>query len=938
MGRKKSLGRKEIVPAVLGVLFLSIVGLSSTFAQTSDVENIARNAKDKESNLSNVRREVSDIKRETKGAVDTSKINAILSQYEACINELKTCPSTVTDGNYQVCWDKNQDCDDMFRTEDEMNDNLRPARDCVNYRKNIDDRRKEKKNLDRQVKDILRQDKAADVSGLNATISQIDAQFSKVDQAGTACSSDIRDTLNDVQSELNGLFSDFYSSSNEVSQKANEAQQLNNSGKNVKEKERQLKDLQRELKNQTKRLGEGNELVTQLAKHAADYQAAIERMRQCVTAQDVECANDENTNADDASRNFWDTNNEAGQQAQVVEQKKNLERSSKDFERNLKQMDSEYKRVSKQAGRDIPEMKAVLEEYRQKLSEVKRCEPSVEDDCNQYFMDMSDIQQRFWELNQTKGQIGNYARPMKDFGREWKDRARDVERFEKEAKRGGQDFGGDTISTLRNIVTQAQGLLKEAEGISATGENGERLEEIFNLELQDLRMQFEDERSAVEDQRQGQFQLFEFKNLSAQIEDAKNRLDSFVSRGKLTEAQADTCRDFGNKAQELVSQILANPEKSEELGSQLEGMGESLPRECEEVFEGVGEGPVHVGEFVDEFGLEGLNEDRLQKVMDRISEDLVNKVLERVASQLSESVVQKLLSQAQGELEGRISSLLEYTSGQFVPEQYANELVENKANFVDLVKRFNETSSRPGCEGLGQIKAKIEAANLVGESASELQEQVEGFLNQQAGLSGNTCKNVVNALSKQVDETLTRGQEEAYEKKVIPFKDTGADQYYAGAVAELAQRGIVSGKKDASGQSLGVFDPAAKVKVTEMLRMIFEASGAGKAGNAPALCGGKFASHWAAGYIAQAENAGLGIVSGCSDLNRDATRGEVVQMILEAASIVPTGGDYAAYAQKIGLIKGGPDGNLRLNDGINRAEAATVVKRALSLFAQGGEQ
>ena len=96
---------------------------------------------------------------------------------------------------------------------------------------------------------------------------------------------------------------------------------------------------------------------------------------------------------------------------------------------------------------------------------------------------------------------------------------------------------------------------------------------------------------------------------------------------------------------------------------------------------------------------------------------------------------------------------------------------------------------------------------------------------------------------------------------------------------------------------------------------------------------------WSAMYVAKAEEIGLSVYSPTLDVRTPATRGEMVQTILEALKIHGDQGSrslqrrpaHSPYAQAIataaayGLIQGdGGRNTFRPDDPINRAEAAKI--------------
>jgi hypothetical protein len=108
-------------------------------------------------------------------------------------------------------------------------------------------------------------------------------------------------------------------------------------------------------------------------------------------------------------------------------------------------------------------------------------------------------------------------------------------------------------------------------------------------------------------------------------------------------------------------------------------------------------------------------------------------------------------------------------------------------------------------------------------------------------------------------------------------------------------------------------------------------------------------NHWAKAYVARAEELGLDIVGeGDADLNRPATRGEVIRMMLEAAGIepdpiggtsfsdVPPGHKHAAFIElgnELGIVSGDDNATtFRPNDPINRAEVSKIANQIIEIL------
>ena len=179
------------------------------------------------------------------------------------------------------------------------------------------------------------------------------------------------------------------------------------------------------------------------------------------------------------------------------------------------------------------------------------------------------------------------------------------------------------------------------------------------------------------------------------------------------------------------------------------------------------------------------------------------------------------------------------------------------------------------------------------------------------------------------------------------FTDVPSSAWFFSAVSGVASRGIVSGYKDASGNPTGQFGPGNPVTIAEILKMAYGASGRNTSACGQNVSHSQAASHWARPYVACAESDSMRVMSSQPDLNRGATRAEVVAIIHDAfGTQIPnlsspfTDTTGHLYESDIGLAAleevvsgdkkdGIPTGTFRPNDGVNRAEAAQIIFKSL---------
>ncbi len=184
----------------------------------------------------------------------------------------------------------------------------------------------------------------------------------------------------------------------------------------------------------------------------------------------------------------------------------------------------------------------------------------------------------------------------------------------------------------------------------------------------------------------------------------------------------------------------------------------------------------------------------------------------------------------------------------------------------------------------------------------------------------------------------------------VQFRDVTDGDWFGPYVSSVTSWGIVSGYKDSLGQPTGEFGPGNSVTVAEMLKISLKAAKIDEAQCAliPPLHV-QAIGHWAAAFVSCAEGKGMRIVNDPAvDINRSATRAEVVAMIDDAFgdSVPPLFSNFKdtighpleadiAFAYTRGIITGDKDalgietGAFRPDESINRAEVAKIVYERL---------
>jgi hypothetical protein len=184
----------------------------------------------------------------------------------------------------------------------------------------------------------------------------------------------------------------------------------------------------------------------------------------------------------------------------------------------------------------------------------------------------------------------------------------------------------------------------------------------------------------------------------------------------------------------------------------------------------------------------------------------------------------------------------------------------------------------------------------------------------------------------------------------VVIRDVPISAWFAIPVNTVLQAGIATGYRNDQGRLTGLFGPANPVTYAEIAKMTLLAAGKAASG-VPQNRSAR--TDWSAPYIATAEALHFSVYRTSQDVRHQATRGEVVQTLLEAFSVpldatgpnpfhdlTPTHPHAAALltAHRLGLITGDTDGKgnlkgaVRPDAPINRAEVSKILSAAMVLL------
>ncbi|MDD5041448.1 MAG: S-layer homology domain-containing protein [Candidatus Peribacteraceae bacterium] len=191
------------------------------------------------------------------------------------------------------------------------------------------------------------------------------------------------------------------------------------------------------------------------------------------------------------------------------------------------------------------------------------------------------------------------------------------------------------------------------------------------------------------------------------------------------------------------------------------------------------------------------------------------------------------------------------------------------------------------------------------------------------------------------------------DEQPVIYSDVPLSAWYAPYVSYVIEEKIATGYADDAGKLKGEFGVENPITYAEVLKMALQASDqAFDLRGLPPPRNGTAKATWAAAYVATAESLQLSVFAPSLDVNKPATRGAVIQTLLEVLGIptgpkaetsytdVPSSHPYAraiAMATYLELVSGdldasgNPLGIFRPDAPINRAEVAKIIALAKEL-------
>lgn len=811
-------------------------------------------------------------------------------------------------------------------------------------------------NRNNEVKNNFK-GKNVDLTSINSLMAQWLQKLQEMEAilSGSPTDLTIFWNLNGEEGDINGDVSEaleiVYDLSNLEDQKK---QALEEKPRQLKDIERQVKELQRNNKKTQLDTSVINSYVSQMQALVAQMQSVANAPITGDVRDIVDTLRDIISDFDDVAGEFYSTINELNDKVNTQNQLENSKINLKDKQRTIKELERELKRLGKQFPPErLSNLQTSFESLKGILLQIESAINANDGETAQFIdPDFWDTSSDMWDQIQGLNEAADksrssrdIARTLKDLSRQLKESGRWVADLEREAKRGDAPFSVEEVANLQSIYQKMEDAGKRAQAAYNEG-NTDLAQEILWSEVDVLRMQLEQITGGFDNRREEKFFQFELDRMTKELDQAGKTIKELLSKKSITEEKAKLCAGYVEKGQGFLAQLKEIQEQgkmdeNEELEARFEQLGNQADRDCGEILDAMND-PNYEG-FNDHFvreDLQNIADEVFRNMSARLEDELMNRVLERLGNNIEamNSMIEKAGERWQREL------AVTFEAMSFIDEDYQEELLNYKNTMLEKIREMDELIQEKS-EELRELQDRIVGYNFYGSAGSEIEEKLEAFISQSDNLSESEITKKVRELERQTQESMEKSRREKFENGVIPFLDTDDNEWFGRYVADVAERGIVRGYTDEDGNPTGRFEPGRAVSVAEILKMSLELAGLGVAEGEP----GQGSDHWASGYVKRAEELGMSIISTEVDLNRPATRGEVVKIILESLGFIPdevgessfedVGTDdpnmkYIEAAKQMGLISGDGESNMfRPNDAINRAETAKIISNARKLLS-----
>ncbi|MDD5624034.1 MAG: Ig-like domain-containing protein, partial [Candidatus Peribacteraceae bacterium] len=318
---------------------------------------------------------------------------------------------------------------------------------------------------------------------------------------------------------------------------------------------------------------------------------------------------------------------------------------------------------------------------------------------------------------------------------------------------------------------------------------------------------------------------------------------------------------------------------------------------------------------------------RKERLAEKVKQDAIEHAQEVSAAQEREARFAQRIADREAEI-----ARIEQAKKEF-EEKFALHLEERMANAAQEEQKKLDAAKAALLAEQTALQAEQEANAKRREERIAEREQLE---------EKETMKGAAASL-----ETVAVRRDKLYavvDETPVLYADVSLSAWYAPYVSFVVEEQIATGYADEGGKLKGEFGASNPVTYAEVLKMALKAAGK-DAASLPPPRNGSAQGTWAAPFVAQAEVMSLSVFAPSLDVQEAATRGAVIQTILEVMSLpianqvppfidVPEKHPYAraiATAAFFGLINGDTDANgtalgtFRPDAPITRAEVAKIV-------------
>ncbi|MBI5412398.1 S-layer homology domain-containing protein [Candidatus Peregrinibacteria bacterium] len=830
---------------------------------------------------------------------DLAPAKDILSKWKAELDEMQRI---LGEGeNSDVFQGLQRDADDLSQEVNDVFQKLYGVQRYENLVRQFKDREREISNMERSIKELSRQsskespvDTTELQKGLDAYRSQLKATQDKYNSVAST-DPDLEDKMTDVEYELNSLGDasrDFWDKMNEINQKGQAVQQQADAQRVIKDKQKNMKDKERALKDLERRKKDSGALAGLLSQ-IKDQLSRMEKMIKD-PAFDAQDFWDENSKFDELDRDFWDQAQGGQEDDRGQEDRENMSRSFKEKLRTLKDMSRQCKKSDcSSEAQDV--LRKAEELYSQMEAAMKNGkEPQDFWDLNR---DFEDLQQNFWEGMKAENEGQDMMRFLKDLRRELKDRGRFIEDLQREVKRG--NMNESSVSAVVDIFKKMQQTVDKAEK-AAEAKDFESMRDLLETDFNDLRQQFEDASESLNGSREIQFAKKELERAEHEVARAEKRLKQLVKSGRFDEARAEVCQGYLDEGRSLLKNAMGQLDKGDaealaELEDKANTLAEDSDRDCGELDEGRPDFEGFNEVYVDQPN-RGISKD----ILDRISADVAERVLEHLGR--NSMVFNNMLEKKLGErFKDQIAKTLEATSS--VDDAAVSEdILNQKAAILEQIQEMEALTAKleglrklahSQLEELRALQDEIASYNFIGDSGSDIQDEIERFMAAATEGKGDVNADDIKALREEAKQAIEKAREEKFKKGVIAFKDAD-DNVWFGKYAKMAkEKGWVKGTGESGYTRV---NPDAPTNVAEAVIMLGRMAGADESSKeTPDSVLGKRLPEWARAGAAALEKAGvnLDMIFGRKKADGTVSRAEVARMLQILLKLAP--GDASSF-------------------------------------------